>query len=380
MTNEQALALLEKYRNGNCTDEEQMLVERWLFQIRDQQANLSVEELEAIGHDLWLKLPGAQQMVSKRLPGWVRLTSVAASIALIGGIAFFFMKRPAAIKTKSTIAKTIPVDALPGGNKAYLTLADGSRISLTEAANGKIASQAGVTVTKSADGQLVYTIIDAGNQADLRKINTISTPKGGQWQVRLPDGSRVWLNAESSLSYPITFAGAQQRRVELKGEAYFEVAKDKMHAFVVKTSGQELEVLGTHFNISSYQDEVSTKSTLLEGSVRIGHTVLEPGEQATTNAGRIRVSKVDTTMVVAWKNGLFRFDNTPLKDLMRQISRWYDIEVDYEGDFSDRKFYGEIERSYSLMEVLNVLKSSKVHFRMEAGKDKSGQKLLVVMP
>jgi transmembrane sensor len=250
-------------------------------------------------------------------------------------------------------------DVNPGGNKAILTLADGTKISLTDAVNGDIAKQAGLSITKAANGQLIYTALD---QQDLegstqRIFNTIETPKGGMWQVRLPDGSMVWLNAASALTYPLKFSNAKQRVVELKGEAYFEIAKDKEHPFVVRTANQEVEVLGTHFNINSYADEMVTKTTLLEGSIQIFQDknieILKPGEQSIVSARGITVNQVDGNESIDWKNGYFMFNNEKQESIMRKISRWYNVEIEYaDSEAKEVMYYGSISRFEKVSQVL----------------------------
>ena len=383
MSQQQAKALLLKYKNGQCTAAEKAIVEKWLFEYKDEESVLSEERIEEIGREIWSNLPQAPPKSSK-LSLWSRLAVAAALLIIAGGGLFYYSLQNDHL---SKVSKQISHDILPGSNKAYLTLADGSKISLTEAANGNVAKQAGVSITKTADGQLVYTIT-SDDKADVNKSNTISTPKGGQWQLRLPDGSVVWLNAASSLTYPASFASLRERRVRLSGEAYFEIAKvfrpssskpsnRERVPFVVVTDKQEVEVLGTHFNISNYADEEAAKTTLLEGIVKINDFMLKPGEQAILSKNKTKIAQVDTSLAVAWKNGIFKLDGTPLKELMRQISRWYDIDIVYEGDFSDRKFYGEIERSYSLSEVLKVFELGKIHFRIEREEVGGGKKLVV---
>jgi len=227
-------------------------------------------------------------------------------------------------------------DVDPGSNKAILTLADGRKISLTDAIDGNVAVQDGISITKTANGQLIYTITAQSNVGlDSTKFNTISTPNGGEWQIKLPDGSNIWLNAASSLKYPLSFASSKQRHVELTGEAYFEVAKDKSRPFIVSSSKQKLEVLGTHFNINSYTDEPVTKTTLLEGSIRISQNgtnnveVLEPGEQSIVSANGINVKESNVDEAVAWRKGYFMFVNEKQESIMRKIARWYNVEVNY---------------------------------------------------
>jgi transmembrane sensor len=278
------------------------------------------------------------------------------------------------------IQHTYASDVAPGGNKAILTLSDGQKISLNDMDNGDIAKQAGIAVTKTADGQLIYeikSIEGADTDHSLAEMtNTISTPRGGQWQVRLPDGSIVWLNAASSLTYPLTFKVGKQRRVELIGEAYFEVAKDKGHPFVVHTAKQEVEVLGTHFNINSYLDEPVTKTTLLEGSIRVAakdsHNakILKPGEQSMVSANGINISEIDVEEAVAWKNGYFMFNNEKQESIMRKISRWYNVEVEYADPLAKEvMYYGSISRFEKVSQILRKFEQTgEVRFEIKGNK------------
>ncbi|KLT66204.1 FecR family protein [Pedobacter sp. BMA] len=250
-------------------------------------------------------------------------------------------------------------DFAPGSNKAILTLANGRRISLNDAAAGDLMEDAGMAVTKTANGQLVYHIIKSSELIDDTKKNTITTPNGGEWQIKLPDGSTVWLNAASSLTYPLNLGNGTIRQVQLAGEAYFEVAKDKSHPFIVKTAKQELTVLGTHFNVNSYADEGVTRTTLLEGSVKIenfqnGHwEILKPGEQAVLNNGVFRVDEVDTDESIAWKNGYFMFNNEKQESILRKIARWYDVKVEFaDQSAKDVMYYGTVSRFDKISQVL----------------------------
>jgi ferric-dicitrate binding protein FerR (iron transport regulator) len=263
-------------------------------------------------------------------------------------------------------------DILPGYNKAILTLADGSKISLDDAANGLLASQGNIAITKTDNGQIVYerNNIDRSKFMSNRSaINTIQTPKGGKYQIRLPDGSKVWLNSASTLSYPTTFSG-NERKVQLKGEAYFEISTNKNVPFRVESDNQIVEVLGTHFNINSYDDEDYVKTTLLEGSVKVilssnpnevsKTKLLKPGEQSLTKSSQsgIRVENADTEKAVAWKNGYFKFRNTPIKEIMREIERWYDVELVYEGKIPSDEFTGYISNDVKISAVLKIMEES----------------------
>jgi ferric-dicitrate binding protein FerR (iron transport regulator) len=282
-------------------------------------------------------------------------------------------------KSPTVTALTTQPDILPGSNRAMLTLSDGSTIVLDEATNGSLASQGNIKVIKLTDGQLSYQsrgadenspATDAGNL-----YNTITTPKGGQYQVVLPDSSVVWLNAASSLRFPVSFAHVARRTVELTGEAYFEIAKNTSAPFTVKHSGTEIQVLGTSFNVNAYADEDAIRTTLLEGSVKVvqqqSAVVLKPGQQASVIHGNdntvnpvIRVQRTDTEDAVAWKNGLFVFNNADIQSIMRQISRWYDVEIRFEGKLPVDKFIGEVPRNSKVSEVLKIIELNNIHFNI----------------
>lgn len=260
-------------------------------------------------------------------------------------------------------------DRAPGGNKALLTLGDGTQISLTDAKNGELAIQSGIKINKTKNGQLVYEVPEVSN-AQAMVFNTISTPNGGQYQVSLSDGTRVWLNAGSSLKYPTSFSGGK-RRVTMQGEAYFEVAKDKTRPFIVQSNEQEVEVLGTHFNINSYKEEGTIKTTLLEGAIKVsgpGRTgeILKPGQQSVLAPDGIKVYTVDPELAIDWKNGNFYFANENIQSIMRKLSRWYDVEVIYKGPVPQIDFGGEISRSKKLSEILKLLETTgAIHFTVE---------------
>jgi len=266
---------------------------------------------------------------------------------------------------------------VPGGNKAVLILADGSSIMLDSAKNGVLCSQNNVHIYKMKNGQVLYdpgTSKSASN--DKPTFNTLITPRGGQYQLILPDGTKVWLNSESELRYPSAFRG-KQRSVQLSGEAYFEVAKDRKHPFTVSINDMQVEVLGTHFNVMGYKDESSTKTTLLEGSVRIikagSQKLIVPGEQATV-AEHIDIATVNTEEAIEWKKGNFSFSHEKLGSIMRKIARWYDIEVDYQGKTSSATFVGTIPRSKNIGEVLKYLElTGLVHFKVN-------ERRITVMP
>lgn len=308
---------------------------------------------------------------------WKKL-AVAASVVIAVGLVVFVYSSYLA-ETPATIAgkQAAPHHEIaPGRNSAILTLADGTSIVLDSAANGALAQQGNIKVLK-LDGQIAYS--HTRNDVNAQPVyNTIATAKGNQYQLILSDGSKVWLNAASSIRFPAAFTG-NERRVEVTGEAYFEVAKNSAEPFRVvidKPFGNdgEIEVLGTHFNVNAYDDEKDTKTTLLEGSVKVKTAstvqVLVPGQQARqTSDARIVINKdVDVSQVVAWKEGFFLFDNTDLRTLMRQVARWYDIEVVFEGKVPEDGFSGKISRSVPLSDLLNALELNDIHFKIEGRK------------
>lgn len=299
---------------------------------------------------------------------WRRIAVVAAAVIGVVISAGIFFWKPGK-STHDPVVQDPAQIIKPGRNQAILRLSDGREINLEDAADGQLAAQPGVRITKSEDGQLIYQADESADN-DIISYNTIEAPAGGQWQVVLPDRSRVWLNARTSLRYPTRFRG-NERKVELKGEAYFEVTPDKNMPFKVESKGQTVEVLGTHFNMMSYVDDAVEKTTLFEGAVKIaasGNTkMLEPGEQAQVGGNKINISiNADLEEAIAWKNGYFKF-NGGLEDIMNKISRWYDVEIVYinKPDPADT-FEGEISRSKDLKEILRIMEyTGKVHFTIK---------------
>jgi transmembrane sensor len=369
------IQILTKYRLGEATQEEIKFLESY-YNLFDLNDDLITDENEA--DYLYLK-DAIKAAVDARISqyekkpvtmhsrsGWIRY-AVAASILLFISVgAYFFIRNTH--KADNFAANTYK-GIVPGTNKATLTLANGTTISLDDATKGQIAKQAGVKITKTADGQIVYQADAAGQEQAVQ--NTVTTPKGGQYKIILPDGTNVWLNAASSITYPTVFKGAE-REVTLNGEGYFEVTKNKAMPFSVKSALQTIEVLGTHFNINAYADEALVKTTLLEGSVRVtsatNSILIVPGEQALINrAGNGGISKqqVNLDKEVAWKNGVFSFADEDIREVMRQVSRWYDIDVVYDGDMPTEKFFGEISRSSNLADVFRILELNNMKFVLE---------------
>ena len=308
----------------------------------------------------------------------LRRIAVAASIigvVLLSGILLFNRSGENSFVKEKVNNQRFKNDVSPGGDKATLTLADGSTIVLDEAQNGTLAQQGNSKIIK-LDGKLSYDPINKNPKEVV--YNTISTPNGGQYQLELADGSRVWLNATSSIHFPTTFIG-KERRIEITGEAYFEIAKNQNMPFVVAVNGAEVQVLGTHFNINAYNDEDNVKTTLLEGSVKFisgGHSnILKPGQQSQlAKNGTIKVANdVNIDEVVAWKNGLFAFENASIETVMRQFSRWYDVQIEYRGK-TDDLFIAEMRRNIKLSDALRALElTGKVKFDIDGKK-------IIVMP
>ncbi|SMC60969.1 FecR family protein [Pedobacter nyackensis] len=300
---------------------------------------------------------------------WPRIAAAAAILLVIAAGLFYYTntsRHPELVSGSRYVN-----DIAPGKNTATLTLANGKQIVLSDALNGELVKEAGLSISKTADGQIVYEIKDQGNP-EINKTNTLSTANGETYRVRLPDGSLVVLNAASKLTYATALNEHGVRRVTLTGEAYFEISKDKKHPFIVITDKQEVEVLGTHFNISAYKDEQAIKTTLLEGSIKVraqnSNKILRPGQQAElTGANQITVKTVDVTEAVAWKDGDFVFRAEPLESIMRKVARWYDVEVEYAYDAPrDIPLTAVISRSRNISSVLEgIVIAGNVHFKVE---------------
>jgi hypothetical protein len=305
---------------------------------------------------------------------WYQLGIAASILMLLTTGLYFYTNRTPVQKVAVKMAEPKVQVIAPGDDKAILTLSDGSKIILEDAKNGILANQAGVSIQKTSDGKLLYSFSNSAinvtpESEDKILYNKIETPVGGKYQVNLPDGSKVWLNSSSSLRFSALFNG-DTREVELSGEAYFDVSKNKSKPFKVITKDQIVEVLGTQFNINSYSDEGSIKTTLIEGSVKIIYkdkvVLLSPGQQFQPKESMSKVVEADTEEVVAWKDGYFVFKNEDIRSIMRKLSRWYNVEVNYNGNIPEVGFGGNISRSKDISEVLDVLQlTNAVHFKVE---------------
>lgn len=390
MTKYIATELLEKYIRGKCTEEEKAIVESWhLKELENKRFSAAPGQIESAYAQIWDNIskeaPIKRTVVLKQR--YYRYAVAALLFITVSTGLFLFINGKTSRPTVNDVLVKTGKDFTPGGNKATLTLADGSTISLTDAANGNLAQQAGIVITKTKDGQIIYNVNESTTASGSNEqilINTISTPRGGEYQVNLPDGSKVWLNSQSSLKYPVRFNG-KNRNVELSGEGYFEVAK-KNTPFIVKTAKQEVTVLGTHFNINSYDDEPATKTTLLEGSVSVSlngknesdnsqndAVILKPGQGSVIDDKSTRVITADTENVMAWKNNLFIFRDEPMESIMRKLSRWYDVEIKFEGKSSNLSFVGIVSRSKNISSVLKIMEEAgDFHFKVE------GRKIIII--
>lgn len=374
MQEKEIKTILDNYKNGVASEAEKALLESWYLNYQEPETNDFELEERAKDLDLVLARLNNDHPKHRKLLLWPKIAAASLFIILSAGLLFYFDQS----RSDGPDQKLAKHDILPGGNKATLTLANGKVINLSDAQAGKLDKQSGVQITKTADGQLIYAVQDnSATPNDKSSYNTITTPRGGQYQVNLPDGSKVWLNAASSLKYPANLSAFNERRVELRGEAYFEVAKNNHKPFIVETDKQEVAVLGTHFNVKSYADDNSTRTTLLEGSVqvipktnRITRTTLKPGLQAELNDNGLKVRPVETDDEIDWKNGDFVFKEESLESIMRKIARWYDVEVIYENGIPQNvALEGLVSRSRRISAVLSLMESTgKVHFKIEGRK------------
>lgn len=380
--------LLNGYFNGSLSAEEQARLEVWLDksvenrktfeQFKDEESvSTEFRKFESYGNEtktaVWNRtverlgygfgistVKPRAKIFSKKL--WARI-SVAAAMLLVFGAGLYFYRTSSLYRYEKIDFSANDIPA--GGSKAFITLANGKTISLSGSKRGVVV---GASTLKYDDGTTIVTNPSFQNQDT--DLLTLTTPRGGQYQITLSDGTLVYMNAGSSLKYPTAF-NTNFRTVTLQGEAYFEVAQDKRRPFMVKTARQTITVLGTHFNVNAYSDEVYTKTTLLEGSVRVNDsTILKPGEQALLDANGISVADADIKASLAWKNGDFIFNEEPLESILRQVSRWYDVEIIYATGAPRRYIMGGvISRTRSLSFILSRMEvTGKVRFNINGRK------------
>ncbi|HTJ10671.1 MAG TPA: FecR domain-containing protein [Dinghuibacter sp.] len=340
-------------RAARLTPEEAAELQAWYRSFDTDDGlieQLSPEQKAALGEALWSRIDAATPPRVHRLRWLLPLAACLAGAAIWYGVP----------RHRPRVVGIAPVEIPPGKDQAYLRLANGSVVPLDSAGSGLVAIQGGVRIRKPAGGELEYQ----GVSTDTPSVNTLTTPKGGQYRLRLPDGTMVWLNAASTLTYPTVFTG-NERRVALTGEAYFEVAGEAARPFRVQTPATEVTVLGTRFNLMAYTNEPREVTTLLAGvvAVRTGNrsVLLHPGEQA---EGGVVTAKADTAQAVAWKNGLFQCDDVALAVLLRQAARWYDIDVTYPPGSARERFHGRLSRHVNLSQFLKILELNGVSFTL----------------
>ena len=389
---EKLFALLKKYREGFATPEEKAFVELYYDYFKtaeDGYDSLSEAGKRDMAKLLWGKvgrrieeielseqgegtgrMGGTGQEINRQRGRrrFLPMMSVAAAVLLLL-VSAYLLFRPGKRTAQTAAAAT---DLAPGGNRAILILDDGRKITLDSAATGTIATQGVVNIVKTATDELSYRA--TAHPGEAVSYNTLQTPRGGQYRLTLPDGTRVWLNSASSIRYPSAFTG-KDRSVEVAGEAYFDVAKDVQKPFLVKARNMEVQVLGTAFNLMAYADEEEVQTTLVTGAVEVvkdkERQLVRPGQQAVLADGSssFRVGEADLKSVLAWKDGFFRFDGGGIAAIMRQMARWYDVEIVYEGARPAEQFYGFLPRQQYASQILEALElTQNVHFRMEGKK------------
>lgn len=385
MENRRLQELIAKYSDGQLSNSEKIELNNWFH------------SMHQAGEDFtsWLNAAGGEQALADEMliDFRARLTTgernnvrtlyrriaIAASVIILVGFSIIFINKYKAIQVPVAYTK-FKQPIKPATSGAILTLAGGKQIVLSNRNGGQVATQGNMAITHTGNGSLIYNdqATQSDNGEDLR--NTLTTLRGNQMRITLADGTKVWLNAASSITYPVKFSGVE-RKVEITGEAYLEVVHDAARPFKVIANGQEIEDIGTHFNVNTYADEPVARTTLTEGSIRVTHAkeavTLIPGQQLKLSSNGLQaVNKVDTSVVLAWKNGLFKFRGASIEDVMRQVSRWYNVSVKYQGTVPDRRFSGEITRSVNLSQVLDILTYVHLQFKIE---QHDGQTLITVI-
>lgn len=357
MNKEEYIVLYEKYLNNECSPEELELLRSYKDDFELADIDYKDDQLQAKIYNKLLNSIAEQEKV-KPLFTWKKYAAAAAVLltAAVTGLIWIQQANKKEVMVSLPPATAVKEEIKPGSNKAVLILGDGSVVELNDTVTGKIAQQGATIVSKTHSGQLTYE--ETGREANEIIYNTINIPRGGQYSLTLPDGSKVWLNAATSLRFPTQLNG-KERVVELNGEAYFEVAKSKQ-PFFVKVKDMQVEVLGTHFNVMAYADEANINTTLLEGKVKLSSStddvILKPGQQGLfTPAAGFKVRTADTDQALAWKNGYFNFNDEELTSIMRKISRWYNVDIEYNSRNSKLSYAGVISRFKNVSDVLDML-------------------------
>ena len=368
--NQQILDILAKYEAGTITEDELLLLENWYASFEanpDLIDSLTAEEravrknqlqekiFDQIGPEVFAPI----DMPKKRFflyPG-NRLWQAAASLVFLCAISFYIFQKQSAKLPMIAAEQSSSIN--PATDKAILTLGNGEKILLDESKNGELSAEENIHINKLKPGNLVYTTDKRVNKVH---FNTLATPRGGRYQLTLADGTQVWLNAQSSITYPSAFQGSS-REVTISGEVYFEVAHNAAMPFRVRSENQLIEVLGTHFNVNTYQANTMAKTTLLSGSIALTNThqrvILKPGQQGIVAGHSMSIKNVDPAEVIAWKEGYFDFTDADIGSVIDELGRWYNVDIRYQGTATTETFTGRIPRSWSFEKVLNLLKTFK---------------------
>ncbi|WP_142686458.1 FecR family protein [Chitinophaga polysaccharea] len=363
--------LIQRYLKGNASPEEAAALHEWYNSFDDSEVLLPLElgeDRNMLEQRLLNRLkPVMQPLESKRFPFW-RYAAAAALLALVAITGtMVWQHRHLSPQKNITAYNTSVTDKPPANKKAMLTLADGSTIALDDAANGALGKQGGASVIKKEKGQLAYQAGDANSAV---VYNTLTVPRGGRYQLVLPDGTKVWLNSATSLRYPTAFRGGE-RKVTLQGQAYFEIAANATQPFKVQAGEMEVAVLGTRFDMMAYADEPTINATLVDGKIKVQDKILQPGQQAVLalSGHRLTIREADVDKITAWKNGLFVFNNMDLPTILREIARWYDVEIVYQSAPGKELYGGGISRNLNLSAVLRVLEENGTnHFKTDGNK------------
>lgn len=402
MANSRLYTLIERFHNKTISDAEHeellallsqnehaRIARRFFRDVMESQGDnervFSEADSEALYSSVQAKIEAVEPKPRVRLlPVWKWAGVAAAACVLI--MAGYWVFTPSAQKEVKPVAKTAttPPDLLPGKkNKAVLILADNKQIVLDSTGAGMLSVQGDARIRKDANGQIIYESGNAQNKPSEVVYNILEIPNGGEYELVLSDGSKVWLNSASRIKFPVNFSG-NTRDVELSGEAYFEIAKDKTRPFKVHFNTSAVEVLGTHFNVNAYDNEITQAVTLLEGSVKVSNpqeaVKIKPGQQAVLgNESKLKVKQVEVEEAVAWKNGLFIFVDEDLKSIMRKLARWYDFTPEYQGNIGEEQFGGMISKYRNISEVLKMFESTgTIHFKIiPGGSSGKGKKVII---
>lgn len=388
MKKRQFIQILRKYGQGSATAEEQKFIESYynLFEGESRQESVLGKEVRErlkkdMLNEIWEKIVEEEERTIyhgkvKKLFQPAKIAAVVLILLGIGSVIYIIGRQR--FSHQKVVAENVEQrskdEIQPGGNKALLTLANGRTIILDSAINGPLTRQGNTNVVKINNGLLKYSkqlAVGSGSQLAMQ-YNTIATPRGGKYEVVLPDGSKAWLNAASSLRFPVAFTG-KTRTITISGEVYFEIATQTQKPFIVKTDNMEVQVLGTHFDVNAYKDEKTIRTTLSEGSVRISDRgdalILKPGDQVRLNreTGNMKAVPVNVEEAMAWKNDLFYFNNTNIKEIMKQVARWYDVKIEYKTPhLKDKNFSGIVSRYSEVNALLERLElTGTVHFKIE---------------